>query len=243
MKDTNFFLGILAIMALYYLFTRGISEGNTNLGDSTSTQAAETQNQSSLPDLKLLPDVQQMQAINKEIDRVTKEMAREQALQQRNIPLHPVPEQITKSKEKISHYLGSISNYMRELAIKSDGKMDEEEVVEIEERSHARGEPTYTQPAKNQQGSHKTHPDWYTFPMGNPSSSSNAKTSSSHQFKKLDTTSQGDVTQFTPKVIYQRRPYNRITPAELKKWFGSTANVKKENPTIINKNVVVKYKH
>lgn len=241
MKDTNFFLGILAIMALYYLFTRGISEGNTNLGDSKNVSHA-IPDKPSLTDLKQLPDVQQMQAINQEIDRVTKEMAREHALQQRNIPLHPVPEQTNRSKNKISHYLGSISNHMKELAIKSDGKMDGEEVIEMEERAHTRGEPTYTQAIENQQGTHETHPDWYSFPMGNTSSSLNHKTSSS-QFKKLDATSQGDVTQFTPKEIYQRRPYNRITPAELKKWFGSTVNVKKDKPTIINKNVVVKYKH
>ena len=114
MKDTNFFLGILAIMALYYLFTRGISEGNTNLGDSEKVPHA-IPDKPSLADLKQLPDVQQMQAINQEIDRVTKEMAREHALQQRNIPLHPVPEQTNKSKEKISHYLGSIRNGLQVL--------------------------------------------------------------------------------------------------------------------------------
>ena len=238
MKDTNFFLGILAIMVLYYLFTRGITEGHTVLG-STNQLPGKTLSEKALTDLTQTQDIQQMQMINQEIDRVTKNMAREAVYHQRNIPLHPVPEVKTKYKDKISNYLGSISNHMKELAIESDGKMDEEEVAEIAERSHPRGEPTYTQPAANPQGSHETHPDWYSFPLGNSASSSNPKASG--QFEQLGATSQGDVTQFSPKEIYQRRPYNRITPSELKKWFGSTVNVKKDIRTNIN--TAVKYKH
>ena len=37
MKNTNFFLGIIAIMALYYLFTRGLREGNENLAKKNTT--------------------------------------------------------------------------------------------------------------------------------------------------------------------------------------------------------------
>ena len=142
---------------------------------------------------------------------------------------------------------------MKKLAIESDGQLDEEEVVEVQERAHTRGEPTYTQPTLNQGGSFESHPNWYKDLQGN--SYPSKKSSSSSQFNQLTESSQGDVTQFnqndsmqtdstqfTPKEIYQRRPYNRITPAELKKWFGSTVNVKKEKPTVINKNLVVKYK-
>ena len=44
---------------------------------------------------------------------------------------------------------------------------DEEEVVEVQERAHTRGEPTYTQPTLNQGGSFESHPNWYKDLQGN----------------------------------------------------------------------------
>ena len=232
MKDTNFFLGIFAIMALYYLFTRGlVIEGAENLGDSRI-----------MDDIKQLPDIQRMQMINQEIARSTKEMAQKQVFRQRSVPLFPVPKKETIAKEKISKYLQNINDYMKELAVESDSQFDKDEDIYTSEQVHSRGEPTYTRPAFHVQGTVATHPEWYVDPDGNPHNPTNNKNSATRTFSQLNTSAQGNIPEFTAKDIYQRRPYNRITPVELKKWFGSTANVKTFDPTNINKNLVVKYK-
>ena len=75
--------------------------------------------------------------------------------------------------------------------------------------------------------------------MGNFTNSTSKQSNS--PFNKLNATSQDKVETLSNKEKYIQRRNNRMTPAELKHWFGSVKNLTDENTTI-NKNASVKYK-
>ena len=206
MKYIHFLIGIFAIMSLYYLLTRNIIEGLTSSPNPNSCVAinlGDPPNKSQMTDSQIasIPSIARMQAINQAVSDTTNDMVRESAQTVRQIPIHPVPPVTGTSQDEISAYLMEINDSMESLIATYDSTED------------VSANLTDVIP--------KTPPSTI-IPSGSP-------------FEAMDTMNQLSNTAFglapgmKPEVSYNQRPNNRLTPEELRKYFG-TINMDATSP-------------